>query len=129
MDAAQQAKVFIKDKLKSTSSNEAKNILWELSNIFHLKIEDNYSETTLKFNEYTIEKFLYTECVLGIQYSISKEAIYQRYKEYCISNKIHLQIKPQFFRNLFSLTKDVMSFRPNIKGNRQSWLKGITLKE
>lgn len=128
IDAVQQAKVYIKDKLHSVSSHEAKKTLLELSKIFHVNIEIECPELSFASCEYSIEKFIMAECDLGIHYSISKEELYQRYEECCSLNNLHPQAKPLFFKNLFSLTKEIISFRPNINGNRKWWLRGIGAK-
>ena len=128
IDAAQQAKLYIKDNLQRVSSYEAKNILLQLSKIFHVNIEIDCPELLFTSCEYSIRKFIESECDLGIHYSISKEDIYQKYKESCSVNNMHAQAKPLFFKSLFVLTKEVSSFRPNINGNRQWWLRGITIK-
>lgn len=128
IDAAQQAKLYIKDKLQSTSSFETRNMLLALSKIFHINIEIDCAALSPSSCEHSIRKFIESECDLGIHYSIAKEDIYQKYKEYCSVNKMHAQAKPLFFKSLFALTKEVSSFRPNIKGNRQWWLRGIDIK-
>lgn len=128
IDAAQQAKLYIKDKLHSVSSYETKNTLLELAKIFHVHIEIDQPELSATSCEYSIREFIATDCIWGIHYSISKEDIYQKYREYCSVNKIHAQGKPLFFKSLFALTKEVSSFRPIIKGKRQWWLRGITIK-
>lgn len=128
IDAAQQARLYIKDKLQSVSSYETKNMLLELSKIFHVNIGVDCPASAFSSCEHSIRRFVESECDLGIHYSISKEGIYQKYIEYCSVNKMHAQAKPLFFKSLFALTKEVSSFRPNIKGNRQWWLRGIAVK-
>lgn len=128
IDAAQQTKIYIKDKLQRVSSYEAKNILVELSKIFHMNVEVACTELSFPSGEHSIRKFIESECDLGVDYSISKNHIYQKYKEYCSASNMHVQAKAQFFKGLFSLTQGISSFRPRMNGNRENWIKGITIK-
>lgn len=128
LDAAQQAKHYIEDKLQKVISPEARAILVDLSRIFQLNLEVDTFAPLFQRPSNSIEQFIEVRCVFWSRNSISKKDIYQQYKNFCASGNMYVESKEQFFKNLFSATNDVSSFRPTVNGNREWWVKGITLR-
>jgi hypothetical protein len=134
IDAAQQAKVFIEDRLKKSKGSEAKNILVELSKIFLMDIQtediqiDFSKYSVLEYDQHVVREFVETECKLGENFYISKTKIYRKYKEFCLEENFSLRRREQFFKGLFSLKKNIYNFRPHVGGERKNCVRGIKLK-
>lgn len=62
-------------------------------------------------------------------HKVNKTDAYTKYKTYCNNKGYKHSSESNFFRELRVVVKNIKNYRPRVDGERQNWIKGISLSQ